>query len=229
MSIFRGSSRLFDTQIKCRRTVRPSFSNEFGGSFILIEPGVNGDLEIYEPYFIGARPVTQVEWSSVMDSNPSRFTDGWSAGLRPVESVSWLDCQEYISKLNLAETNLRLGLAGVWRLPSEMEWEYACRAGTSSRWYNSDKDTDLDEVAWHGGNSGATTREVGQKKANPWGLYDCHGNVAEWTSTEVGLKRITKGGSWLMESESTTSSSRRVISVDKKSDAIGLRLVWSPI
>ena len=209
--------------------MRPSFSNEFGGSFILIEPGVNGDLEIYEPYFIGARPVTQVEWSSVMGSNPSRFTDGWSAGLRPVESVSWLDCQEYISKLNLAETNLRLGLAGVWRLPSEMEWEYACRAGTSTRWYNSDKDTDLDEVAWHGGNSGATTREVGQKKANPWGLYDCHGNVAEWTSTEVGLNRITKGGSWLMESESTTSSSRRVISVDKKSDAIGLRLVWSPI
>ena len=67
--------------------MRPSFSNEFGGSFILIEPGVNGDLEIYEPYFIGARPVTQVEWSSVMDSNPSRFTDGWSAGLRPVEHL----------------------------------------------------------------------------------------------------------------------------------------------
>ena len=209
--------------------MRPTFSNENGGSFVLIEPGQNGDISIDEPFFIGARPVTQVEWTSVMGENPSKFQDGWSAGLRPVESVSWLDCQIFISKLNDLETGLRLGLSGLWRLPTAEEWEYACRADTQTRWYHSDRDKDLDEVAWHAGNSGATTREVGQKKENPWGLYDCHGNVAEWTDTEDGKRRVTKGGSWLMESESTTSAARGLSSIDKRSDGIGLRLVWSPI
>jgi len=209
--------------------VRHAFNNEYGGSFVLIEPGVNGELVVEEPFFMGVRPVTQVEWSSIMGANPSKFSDGWSAGLRPVESVSWLDCQIFISKLNDLETDQRLGLSGVWRLPTATEWEFACRAGTTTRWYHSDRDADLDEVAWHAGNSGATTREVGQKKNNDWGLYDCHGNVAEWTDTGDGDYRITKGGSWLMESESTTSSSKRMTKIDKTSDAIGLRLVWSPM
>ncbi|MBJ64257.1 MAG: hypothetical protein CMB55_05645 [Euryarchaeota archaeon] len=209
--------------------MRPAFNNEYGGSFVLIEPGVNRELVVEEPFFMGVRPVTQVEWSSIMGANPSKFSDGWSAGLRPVESVSWLDCQTFISKLNDLETDQRLGLSGVWRLPTATEWEFACRAGTTTRWYHSDRDADLDEVAWHAGNSGATTREVGQKKNNDWGLYDCHGNVAEWTDTGDGDYRITKGGSWLMESESTTSSSKRMTKIDKTSDAIGLRLVWSPL
>ena len=83
--------------------MRPSFNNENGGTFVLIEPGVNGDLIVEEPFFIGARPVTQVEWTAVMGSNPSKFKTGWSSGLRPVESVSWLDCHEFISKLNDTE------------------------------------------------------------------------------------------------------------------------------
>ena len=209
--------------------VRPSFNNDNGGTFILIEPGQIMNIFIREPFFIGARPVTQVEWSSVMGNNPSKFQEGWSAGLRPVESVSWFDCQMYIDKLNEQETNQRLGLSGIWRLPTAEEWEYACRAGTETRWYHSDRDADLDDVAWHAGNSGATTREVGQKKANDWGLFDCHGNVAEWTDTVDGSRKITKGGSWLMESESTTSSAKGSSAMDKKSDAIGLRLVWAPI
>ncbi len=209
--------------------VRPSFSNENGGTFVLIEPGEILNISIEEPFFIGARPVTQVEWTAVMGNNPSKFQDGWSAGLRPVESVSWIDCQKYISTLNEKETTQRLGLSGLWRLPTAEEWEYACRAGTETRWYHSDRDSDLDEVAWHAGNSGATTREVGQKKANDWGLFDCHGNVAEWTDSEKGSRRITKGGSWLMESESTTSSAMGFSVMDKRSDAIGLRLVWAPI
>ena len=86
--------------------MRPSFNNESGGSFVLIEPGQNGDLIVEEPFFIGARPVTQVEWSAVMGSNPSKFQEGWSAGLRPVESVSWLDCQSFIAKLNEEETEV---------------------------------------------------------------------------------------------------------------------------
>ena len=209
--------------------VRPSFNNENGGTFVLIEPGNILDIVIEEPFFIGSRPVTQVEWTAVMGENPSKFQEGWSAGLRPVESVSWLDCQSFLSALNAQETEQRLGLSGLWRLPTAEEWEYACRAGTETRWFHSDRDSDLDEVAWHAGNSGATTREVGQKKANDWGLYDCHGNVAEWTDSHKGNRRITKGGSWLMESESTTSGANGSSAMDKRSDAIGLRLVWSPI
>ncbi|MDP6869762.1 MAG: formylglycine-generating enzyme family protein [Candidatus Poseidoniaceae archaeon] len=213
--------------------MRPTFTNDFGGSFILIEPGKleveNAVLEVIKPIFMGARPVTQVEWTSVMGENPSRFQDGWSAGLRPVEKVSWLEVQDYISKLNENEDKLRLGLSGRWRLPTSAEWEYTCRAGTKLRWFHSDKDSDLDEVGWHAGNSGATTREVGQKKANPWGFFDMHGNVSEWTSCSDGLKRVTKGGSWLMESESTTSSAFTRVNVDRRSDSIGFRLVWAPL
>ena len=209
--------------------MRPTFSNENGGTFVLIEPGDIVNISITEPFFIGSRPVTQVEWTVVMDNNPAKFNDGWSAGLRPIETVSWLDCQEFISRLNEQDEPVKLGLTGSWRLPTCEEWEYACRAGTTTRWCHSDRDADLDAVAWHAGNSGATTREVGQKKSNDWGLYDCHGNVAEWTSSESELKRITKGGSWLMESESTTSAAAGKYSVHKRSDAIGLRLVWAPL
>ena len=209
--------------------MRPTFSNENGGTFVLIEPGDIANITITEPFFIGSRPVTQVEWTVIMDNNPAKFKDGWSAGLRPIETVSWLECQEFISRLNEQDVQEKLGLTGFWRLPTSEEWEYACRAGTTTRWYHSDRDSDLDAVAWHAGNSGATTREVGQKKSNDWGLYDCHGNVAEWTSSESELKRITKGGSWLMESESTTSAASGKYAVDKRSDAIGFRLVWAPL
>jgi formylglycine-generating enzyme required for sulfatase activity len=209
--------------------VRPTFSNENGGTFVLIEPGDIANITIIEPFFIGSSPVTQVEWTVIMDNNPAKFKDGWSAGLRPIETVSWLECQEFISRLNEQDVQEKLGLTGFWRLPTSEEWEYACRAGTTTRWYHSDRDSDLDAVAWHAGNSGATTREVGQKKSNDWGLYDCHGNVAEWTSSESELKRITKGGSWLMESESTTSAASGKYAVDKRSDAIGFRLVWAPL
>ena len=108
--------------------MRPTFTNEWGGSFILIEPGsfIMGDengskfekpvrkVEISDLYFIGARPVTQVEWTSVMGDNPSKFAEGWSAGLRPVEKVSWLDCRSYISKLNEIDHGEKLGLVGSW-------------------------------------------------------------------------------------------------------------------
>ena len=209
-------------------TVRPSFNNDNGGTFILIEPGQIMDIVIREPFFIGSRPVTQVEWSSVMGNNPSKFQDGWSAGLRPVESVSWFDCQMYIDKLNAQETNQRLGLSGIWRLPTAEEWnmlaEQAQKLGgtiligmlTLMKWL---------------GMLAIPAQPLGKsvKKANDWGLFDCHGNVAEWTDTENGSLRVTKGGSWLMESESTTSSAKGSSAMDKKSDAIGLRLVWAPI
>ena len=223
----------------------PMFSNDSGGSFTLIEPGEfkMGDssgsrfekpvtiINIEQPFFIGVRPLTQIEWFTIMDSNPSKFQDGWAAGLRPVERISWHDAMEFVNRLNQIDQEEKLGLKGSWRLPTEEEWEFSCRAGSTSRWFHSDFDRELDEVAWHAGNSGATTRETGQKKANEWGLFDMHGNVAEWTSSRWqgdDLRRVHRGGSWFTESDATRSAARASAVTDKVSDGIGMRLVWSP-
>ena len=240
---------------------RPYFDDEYGGRYILVEPGtfvmcdVNGTrseqpphtVEIVEPFFCGERPVTQAHWQAIMHDNPSRFTDGWAAGLRPVEQVSWDDSIEFISRLNSSDhESERLGFRGVWRLPTEAEWEYVARAGTNSRWSFGDRDGDLNEYGWHAGNSGASTREVGQKKANPWGFLDLHGQVSEWCQdcfssdyskhdrsssahTSDSERRIHRGGSWFTESDSTRCSARGSSYHYNKSDGIGLRLVWQPL
>ena len=125
---------------------------------------------------------------------------------------------------------------------SEIEWEYAAKAGTSTRWSFGNKDAELDAHGWHAGNSGATTREVGSKKANPWGFHDMHGLVYEFTSTIWQPSHanenpsnsspefvVAKGGSWFTESDSTRSSSRRRMNISDRKDGVGLRLVWEPI
>lgn len=240
---------------------RPFFEDEFGGSYLLLEPGTftlgdqNGsghpnehpciDVTVSEPVFLGARPVTQLQWSTRMGSNPSKFQDGWSAGLRPVESITFQEVQEFLNILN-SEPSSYLGLTGVWRLPSEVEWEYAAKAGTDTRWSFGNKDAELDAHGWHAGNSGATTREVGSKKANQWGFYDMHGMVHEMTADHWSKDhsnhhrgqrpclhsnaefRVAKGGSWFTESDSSRSSSRRKFSVTEAKDGIGIRLVWEP-
>ena len=236
---------------------RPSFEDAFGGSYLIVEPGDfnQGDevgsghpnelpvqpVSIKEPFFLGVRPVTQAHWSSVMGNNPSKFQEGWSAGLRPVESISYQDVVEFLERLNQDQSEF-IGFLGQWRLPTEAEWEYAAKAGTSTRWSFGDKDAELDAHGWHAGNSGATTREVGSKKANPWGFYDLHGLVYELTSTpwqpshDIASQSnssskfvVAKGGSWFTESDSTRSSSRRKVSVHDQKDGVGLRLVWEPI
>ena len=240
---------------------RPYFDDEYGGRYILVEPGefLMGDssgtrseqpphsVSILEPYFCGERPVTQAHWQSIMGFNPSAFTDGWAAGLRPVEQVSWDDAQEFVSRLNeLDQGAERLGITGEWRLPSEPEWEYMARAGTTTRWAFGDRDSDLNDYGWHAGNSGASTREVGQKKANPWGFLDLHGQVSEWCQDAFSpdyshhipqqtplkgdsLRRVHRGGSWFTESDSTRCSSRGSAMKHQKTDGIGLRLVWQPL
>ncbi|MBT4924117.1 MAG: SUMF1/EgtB/PvdO family nonheme iron enzyme, partial [Euryarchaeota archaeon] len=176
---------------------RPSFSDSFGGTYILIEPDnyLMGDIvgdgldrekpihnvDISRPFFIGERPVTQAHWSSVMGSNPSKFTDGWSAGLQPVERISWQDANEFIGMLNEEFGHeVHLGLSGRWRLPTEAEWEFVAKSGTESKWFFGNLDSELDDYGWHAGNSGASTKVVGQKKPTPWGIMDLYGNVSEW-------------------------------------------------
>lgn len=242
---------------------RPSFSDSFGGTYILIEPDnyLMGDIvgdgldrekpihevEISRPFFIGERPVTQAHWSSVMGSNPSKFTDGWSAGLQPVERISWHDAKEFIGMLNEEFGHeVHLGLSGRWRLPTEAEWEFVAKSGTESKWFFGNLDSELDDYGWHAGNSGASTKVVGQKKPTPWGIMDLYGNVSEWcqdtftpnyskhpSSQEAFVVKsekqyVHRGGSWFTESDSTRSSARNKSDSSRKSDGIGMRLVWEP-
>ena len=239
---------------------RPFFEDAFGGTYLLVEPGQFnlGDevgsghpneqplvpVVITDPFFFGVRPVTQAHWSSVMNNNPSKFSEGWSAGLRPVESISYNDVELFLKRLN-GESQEYMGFKGHWRLPSESEWEYVAKAGTSTRWSFGNKDSELDAHGWHAGNSGATTREVGSKKANAWGFFDMHGLIYEmtcdsWTKTHtehhgqqsiidtVSDHYVAKGGSWFTESDSTRSSSRRRLHRKDRKDGVGIRLVWDP-
>ena len=161
-------------------------------------------VTIEEPYYLGKFEVTQEQWREVMGNNPSSF-EGDS---HPVESVSWDDVQEFIEKLNELEGTNK------YRLPSEAEWEYACRAGTTTSYSFGDDNSKLGDYAWYDKNSGDKTHLVGQKKPNPWGLYDMHGNVWEWHQDEwhsdydgapldgsawedgSSSSRVLRGGSW---------------------------------
>src|SRR5262249_9745907 len=119
-------------------------------------------------FYLGIYPVTQAQWDAVMASNPSHF----KGPDRPVESVPWDDCEAFCRKLTELTGHL-------CRLPTEAEWEYACRAGTTTAYSFGDK-AKLGEHGWYEANSGGQTQPVGKQKPNAWGLYDMHGNVWEW-------------------------------------------------
>ena len=159
-------------------------------------------------FWLADTPCTQEQWSAVMGGSPSYFK---GADL-PVESVSWGGCREFVAKLNARHEGLSP------RLPTEAEWEYACRAGTTSAFNDGSactrpagKDSALDALGWYGENSEDRTHPVRQKEANRWGLYDMHGNVFEWCADwfeeelgrdavvnprgpESGRSRVIRGG-----------------------------------
>jgi formylglycine-generating enzyme required for sulfatase activity len=124
-------------------------------------------VTISQAFYMGKYEVTQGQWQSVMGTNPSAFKD--CGGNCPVDNVSWDDVQNFINKLNETNDGFR------YRLPTEAEWEYACRAGTTG-----DYAGNLSEMAWYSENSGRKTHAVGSKRLNDWGLADMHGNVQEW-------------------------------------------------
>jgi formylglycine-generating enzyme required for sulfatase activity len=121
-------------------------------------------------FAIGKYPITQAQYQAVMGNNPSYFKNNPQ---NPVENVSWHNAQAFCQKLSQITGK-------TYRLPTEAEWEYACRAGTTTRYYFGDNDNQLGDYAWGGENSNSTTHPVGQKKPNGWGLYDMSGNVCEW-------------------------------------------------
>ena len=177
-------------------------------------------------YYIGKTEVTQALWKAVMGSNPS-YSKGDNL---PVEYVSWNDCQAFIRKLNdLTGQN--------FRLPTEAEWEFACRGGNNSRGYKYSGSNYIDNVAWYDGNSG---HPVATKLPNELGIYDMSGNVYEWCSDWYGgytsgaqtnpkgpydgSDRVCRGGNWFGLSVSCRSSARSHDSPDKRTYCCGLRL-----
>ena len=183
-------------------------------------------------YHIGETEVTQELWQAVMGSNPSYFKGD---NQRPVENVSWDDCQEFIKKLNR--------LTGKkFRLPTEAEWEYAARGGKYSKdyVYKYSGSNDADEVAWYDDNSGYNTHPVKTKKANKLGLYDMSGNVWEWcndwygdyqsnsqtnpTGPSEGESRVLRGGGWCYFDMGVRVSRRDYLTPGYRHIIIGLRL-----
>ncbi|OPZ44462.1 MAG: Serine/threonine-protein kinase pkn1 [Bacteroidetes bacterium ADurb.BinA104] len=185
-------------------------------------------------YYIGKYEVTQAQWEAVMGNNPSNFKRDPN---RPVEQVSWNDVQEYITKLNQ--------LTGkTYRLPTEAEWEYAARGGSSSRGYKYSGSNTLSDVAWYDDNSNDETHPVGTKNPNELGIYDMSGNVYEWCSDwygayssnsqtnpqgpSEGSGRVGRGGGWDGGAGLCRVSIRYGERADDRSSVLGFRLVLVP-
>ena len=217
--------------------------------FVWIAPGVfqmgsdDGDsderpvheVEISRGFWLGRFEVTQGEWESVMGDNPSRHTGD---ARRPVERVSWYDVHEFIGRLNAAAGD------SLYRLPSEAEWEYACRAGSTTRWSFGDDAGRLGDYAWYrGNNSPSGTKVVGGKLPNDWGLHDMHGNVWEWVQDwydsgyynspprvdppgpDTGSYRVLRGGYFYNFARNVRSANRDNGSPYDRVSIIGVRLV----
>ena len=183
-------------------------------------------------YYIGETEVTQQLWHAVMGSNPSYYTGN---SQRPVEMVSWGECQTFICKLN--------ALTGKnFRLPTEAEWEYAARGGNKSRGYKYSGNNTLTDVAWYYDNASSTTHLVKQKRANELGLYDMSGNVWEWcqdrygsnyysqspsynpTGPSSGYCRVFRGGGWNYNAMNCRVAYRGSLNPDNRDNNLGLRL-----
>lgn len=190
-------------------------------------------VQISKSFYMGKFEVTQAQYQAVMGSNPSKF----KGDNLPVEQVSWNDTTEFCRKLSQKEGK-------TYRLPTDAEWEYACRAGSETRFYYGDDPqySGLGEYAWYTENSNSTTHSVGQKKPNAWGLYDMSGNVLEWCSDRYvdslrnlstvdpsgpasGQYRVIRGGSWNLNTSYCRSASRSRSEPTRWEYSYGFRVV----
>jgi formylglycine-generating enzyme required for sulfatase activity len=196
-------------------------------------------VHISAAFYLGKYEVTQAQWEGLEGSNPSLHTQAGTNA--PVEQVSWEACKEFIRRLNL-----ELGVRRTdyeFRLPSEAEWEYSCRAGTKTRFCNGDSSADLDRVGWFNENSKRMTHRVGMKLPNAWGLYDMHGNVYEWCedvfrgyegvpsdgSANTGRRgnRVLRGGTSAGIAGGCRSAARVMDAPYEWSDSCGFRIVFA--
>lgn len=239
---------------------KKTFTGPNGMKFIYISPGtftmgslkeesgrydneIQHQVTLTQGFYIQITEVTQGQWNALMGNNPS-FFNGCGDDC-PVEQVSWNDAQQFIWRLNQLEGDNK------YRLPTEAEWEYACRAGSATALASGritalecGHDDNLNNVAWFCGNSAKTTHSVTQKKANAWGLYDMHGNVSElcqdWygeyppnhitdpKGPASGIDRTVRGGGWDCHARHCRSACRGAVSPGQKTYDVGFRLVRMP-
>ncbi|MCG6895304.1 MAG: formylglycine-generating enzyme family protein [Desulfobacteraceae bacterium] len=237
-----------------------SIENSLGMEFVLIKPGkflmgspedepgrfvgeTQHKVNLTNPFYIQTTEVTQAQWQALMGDNPSSHK---RCGDRcPVEQVSWHDVQRFVRKLNQKENTDK------YRLPTEAEWEYACRAGSTTTIptgkiidFQCNVDKNLTAIAWYCGNSQDRVHPVAEKAPNAWGLYDMLGNVEEWChdwfgaypSDEVidpngpkeGSYRVMRGGAWFSPARDLRCASRFGSPPPYRFQHIGFRLVITP-
>jgi formylglycine-generating enzyme required for sulfatase activity len=220
-------------------------SNSVGMRFALIRKGIfimgapkgepfqhvndqtQHEVRITKDFYMGSMEVTQEQFQTVMGKNPSRFPGEKVKGDisdYPVDNVTWEDAVEFCRRLTEIPEEKSAGYA--YRLPTEAEWEYACRAGSTTAFFSDERSASLADFAWYRSNSNGHTHPVGSKKPNPWGLYDVHGNVSEWVSDwwakyptdpqtdpkgpRMGWDRVHRGGSCCVSDIACKSALRRV-------------------
>ena len=178
-------------------------------------------VQLSEGFWLFDTPCTQALWQAVMGDNPSEF----KGDKRPVEQVSWEYCQAFLAAINQQLPELAL------TLPTEAQWEYACRAGTTTARYD-----DLEAIAWYRNNSGGETHDVDQKQPNAWGFYDMLGNVWEWCqdhpddqlrevigAADAGARRVMRGGCWLASAWYVRAAYRDAYPPDDYNAVLGFR------
>jgi formylglycine-generating enzyme required for sulfatase activity len=215
------------------------------GEFLMGSPageeGSSGDegpqhrVQITKPFYLGVHEVTQAQYESVMGKNPSLF----KGSDLPVEQVSWDEAKEFCQKLSARENR-------TYRLPTEAEWEYACRANTTTAYNFGNETSQLGGSAWFDGNSDRKTHSVGAKRPNAWGLYDMHGNVWEWcedwydggyyakspsedpTGPATGSYRVYRGGCWGGSASRCRSARRYGVVPGFRFNFLGFRVAAVP-
>jgi formylglycine-generating enzyme required for sulfatase activity len=196
-------------------------------------------VTLTKPFYLGVTEVTQEQYQKVMVTNPSKV----KGPQNPVERVNWAEAVEFCGKLSAMPAEKTAG--HVYRLPTEAEWEYACRSGTATAYGFGDDASRLGDYGWFEGNSDSRTHPVGEKKPNAWGLYDMHGNVWEWCQDRYGdypsgsatdptgatsdLYRVLRGGCWLYFARGCRSAFRNGYAPGVRYDSLGFRVLRSSI
>lgn len=214
----------------------PSGSFEMGSTTQYDEKPIH-TVKISQGFQMQTTEITQAQWKSVMGALPSKCDYGELKGNflgdnKPIICVSWDDAQEFIRQMNLKNDGYK------YRLPTEAEWEYAARSGTTGNYVGY-----LDGLAWYDGNSGGSTHDVATKQANAWGLFDMHGNVSEWcqdwyesgyyakspatdpTGATSGSNRMYRGGKWFDSASYLRSAFRNYDTPSYRGDYLGFRVV----
>ena len=211
------------------------FKPIIGGTFTMGEGGNAHKVTLTKPFEIGVYEVTQKQYEQVMGTNLSAY----KGAQNPVDTVSWHEAVEFCRKLSALPAEQAAGR--VYRLPTEAEWEYACRGGTTTLYSFGDDESQLGQYAWYDKNSGNTTHAVGGKKPNPWGLYDMHGQVWEWCEdwygeyapsasedpmgASSGSSRVLRGGSWVFNADFCRSAFRGSNAPSNRGYYVGFRVV----